>query len=784
MNFIKLTRYISLIINIFNVKKIHNTLFLSNKTLHEVGKIIDFQKIPIFLVILLIINLINPSLSFSQRNRKPQSDSTNQQKKGGGSSKKGIILEKDSSGLYGYHTTTYINEVDWFENQFLNIYLFENKGDSLRIHSKSDSTLAQADSTQQSKISTKSIRDKSLLKETTSESNSENTKEDSLQVFSPEEIAAYQKSKGYAIDTSLTSFQRYNIVESADYKRQDLSNSGTASQHIFDKIPTEIGVRWGVQNLRPYLIDVNQVAYYDTQSPMTEWRYSQGGDGRIRMDIRFARNITPQWNIGFLYGRANGRVLKGYKSIRKNDFQSIHENMLAHTSYQTKGRQYRLLAHFYAFRNNTKESGGIHADSLANSGIDGVESFGDLFQLSTGSFTNRLTDVKSYQRESRYYLYHQLGLLDSIHQYRALQLFQSVRYQSHKYSYTDLKATSNFNSLYHNFSSTSSLPTGITSIQQEILFDYFEHRIGVKGTIAGRIFWAGHYKTKIYHWQNNFRTDLLLPFELPTQHFLGGNLRIDFDENTFLRGKAEYILDGNYQIEANLQTKWGRAGASSASYQADPMWLFNNSPVFYWNKSNKDMTISKAYMEPKITIKDIAVFQPFAEIYAIDNYIYYNRLARASYLNGKLVYALSGLKFDVKISNFRQIGLYQYTLDDSKTGTIRMPQHFINYQIFWEKRVFNKILFLQTGFDFHWNSGYYADGFMPLTQQFYIQDKQKVGDYLQCALFINARLKKTNLFCKVTNVTQGLFGKGYFYTPDYMGQPRQLEFGLLWQLFD
>jgi hypothetical protein len=518
---------------------------------------------------------------------------------------------------------------------------------------------------------------------------------------------------------------------------------------------------------------------------MTEWRYSQGGDGRIRMDIRFARNINPQWNIGFLYGRANGRVLKGYKSVRKNDFQAIHENMLAHTSYQTKGRQYRMMAHFYAFRHNAQESGGIHADSLVNSGkVEGVESFGDLFQLGTGALSNRLTDVKSYQRESRYYLYHQLGLLDSTHQYRALQLFQSVRYQSHKYSYTDPKAVTNFYAFYDDFSSTNSLPTGTTTIQQEVLFDYFEHRAGLKGTIAGRIFWAGHYKTRIYRWQNNFRTDLLIPFDLPTQHFLGGNLRIDFDENTFLKGKAEYILDGNYQIEANLQTKWGKAGASSASYQADPMWLFNNSPVFYWNKPDKNMTISKAFIEPKIKIKDIATFQPFAEVYAIDNYLYYNRLARASYLDGKFVYVLSGLKFDVKISNFRQIGLYQYTLDDSKTGTLRMPQHFINYQIFWEKRVFNNILFLQTGLDFHWNSAYYADGFMPLTQQFYIQDKQKVGDYLQCAIFINARLKKTNLFCKVTNVAQGLFGKGYFYTPDYMGQPRQLEFGLLWQLFD
>ncbi|GAB4330099.1 MAG: hypothetical protein OHK0038_04340 [Flammeovirgaceae bacterium] len=693
-----------------------------------------------------------------------------------GGGKKGIVLEKDSSGVYGYHTTTYINEIDWFENRFLKIYLFENLEDSVKKEQKSFS-----DTTNQKSLIEKNLQDQPRDKKDLADSTSKHNSQD----FTPEQLLAYQKSKGFSIDTSLTSFQRYNIVESADYKRQDLSNSATPSQSIFERTPTEIGVRWGIETLRPYMIDVQQVAYYDTQSPLTEWRYSQGGDGRIRMDIRFARNVNPQWNIGFLYGRASGRVLKGYKSVRKNDFQTIHENMLMHTSYQTKARQYRLLAHFFAYRHNAKESGGIHADSLVNSGnVDGVESFEDLFQLGTGAFSNRLTDVKSYQRETRYYFYHQLGLIDSTHQYSALQLFQSLRYQSHKYTYTDPQAVRNFASLYDEISSFSTLPTNITTIQHEVLFDYVEHRIGLKGTLAEKIFWAGHYKTKVYNWQNNFRTDLKIPFQLPTQHFVGGNLRIDLDENTFLRARADYILGGNYLIEANLQTKWGRIGASSSSHQADPMWLFNNSPVFYWNNTERDMTVLKTYIEPKIIIKNKAIIELFAETYAINNYLYYNRLARASYLNGTLFYALSGVKFDIKVSNIRQVGLYQYTLDDSKTGTIRMPKHFINYQIFWEKRVFNKILMIQLGFDFHWKSAYYADAFMPFIQQFYIQDKQKVGDYLQSTIFINGRLKKTNLFLKMTNLTQGLFGKGYFYTPDYMGQPRQLEFGLLWQLFD
>ncbi|MCS6834081.1 MAG: putative porin, partial [Flammeovirgaceae bacterium] len=391
---------------------------------------------------------------------------------------KGVVLEKDTAKTYGYHRTTWVKELDWFENRFLSFYAF-----------KKDSLSETADSLDQR---TSQTSEKHLPPRTSSDNE-----------FTMEELIAYQRSKGYAIDTNLTSFQRYSVVEQAAYRRQDLSNSGTPSQAIFDRTPTDIGIRWSLSTLNPYILQVHEVPYYDTQSPMTEWRYSQGGDGRIRMDVRFTRNVHSRWNLGALYGRASGRVLRGYRSVRKNDFQTIHENMLFHTSYQSKTRQYRLMAHFFAFRNNTKETGGIHADSLVNSGnVEGVNTFEDLFRLGTGALNNRLTDARSYQRESRYYLYHQLGLLDSTLQYRTLQVFQSLQYRSHKFVYKDARYSTNFYNFYDHVSTYSRPLSGVASLQNQVFFELLEHRLGVKSSL-GRFFVAGYYKTRFYTWQFN-----------------------------------------------------------------------------------------------------------------------------------------------------------------------------------------------------------------------------------------------------------------------------------------
>ncbi len=85
---------------------------------------------------------------------------------------------------------------------------------------------------------------------------------------------------------------------------------------------------------------------------------------------------------------------------------------------------------------------------------------------------------------------------------------------------------------------------------------------------------------------------------------------------------------------------------------------------------------------------------------------------------------------------------------------------------------------------------FYADVYMPATQQFYLQDIQNtqsrflVPSYPLIDAFITADIKSFNIFVKMAHVNQGFPADGYFTTPIYLGQPRNLTFGLRWMFFD
>ena len=74
---------------------------------------------------------------------------------------------------------------------------------------------------------------------------------------------------------------------------------------------------------------------------------------------------------------------------------------------------------------------------------------------------------------------------------------------------------------------------------------------------------------------------------------------------------------------------------------------------------------------------------------------------------------------------------------------------------------------------------------MPVTQQFYLQNRQRVEGYLLADLYANLRVNRTRLFLKMTHANQGLLQTpGYFVAPDFLQMRRSFAFGVDWFLFD
>jgi hypothetical protein len=161
----------------------------------------------------------------------------------------------------------------------------------------------------------------------------------------------------------------------------------------------------------------------------------------------------------------------------------------------------------------------------------------------------------------------------------------------------------------------------------------------------------------------------------------------------------------------------------------------------------------------------------------IKNYIYFDTLAVPRQDDSTIRYASADLFFRIKISRFR---LENFTRYAYALRIINVPEIFNHSRIYLESWLFKKALLAQIGFDLFYRSRYYANAYMPITQQFYLNNNFPVESFLTGDIFLNVKVKSVIGFVKMSNVNQA----NYFITPWYPGMPRNFEFGIRWMFFD
>ncbi|MDB5263868.1 MAG: hypothetical protein JWQ14_3151, partial [Adhaeribacter sp.] len=115
----------------------------------------------------------------------------------------------------------------------------------------------------------------------------------------------------------------------------------------------------------------------------------------------------------------------------------------------------------------------------------------------------------------------------------------------------------------------------------------------------------------------------------------------------------------------------------------------------------------------------------------------------------------------------------------------------VNSRIYYQGALFKNALYGQVGIETYVTDDYYADAYMPVTQQFYLQNSFKTPNYNFTErlypvvdLFLTVDIKNFNAFLKMSHVNQGFPQEGYFPTPYYPGMGRSFVFGIKWMFFD
>jgi hypothetical protein len=588
-----------------------------------------------------------------------------------------------------------------------------------------------------------------------------------------EEEIFNNSGKSYHIDTSLNDFHNYEFLYKDRLVYQNLGNFGTPTQNLYYTAPLSIGKSLGFNSFDIYANDPSKVKYYDTRSPFSTIRYTQGSSGQQYGKGEFARNIRPNWNFGFEISRLTANKIIGARAQRER--LADHTLFLAFTRFFTKDSTYQILANYSFFDHKNFETGGVRRDSATETN----ETFFNGREENVNLYASR-----SLEKRSIFHLYQQLSLPRS----QALQLFHvfDFRFQRNRFT-SDLRLDSIFYPGKDNL-----LPSYYNAESTNDRTDYqlLENKVGIKGKAAD-LFYTGYFRRKDFTYTQFYPFDSLRRFN---ENFIGGGLRYDVFKETSINANAEYLVTGNYLLpgikdyllKAEFVSKYLTGGYYRVNHSPTLVQMkyygnnlsWNHLDTFRFNNTTSDNLYARGNLQWKVFS-----ISPGINFTNIRQYIYFDTLAFPAQEENPISVFSFDLMFKFKWRSLNLENYFKYT-NVSDPDLIQVPEIYNHSRVYIENKIFKNALLIQLGADFFWRSTYYANKYMPITQQFYLNNDFPVNSYLIADVFLNAQIKKVNVFIKFSHINQGLPNAGYFSTPYYPGLPRTFQFGLRWHFFD
>nr|WP_281367925.1 putative porin [Rufibacter quisquiliarum] len=595
------------------------------------------------------------------------------------------------------------------------------------------------------------------------------------------------------IDTLLTNMQ---VVRHWYYDKtlqQDLGNVGTAAQPLFWKMPLILGSRLGRNAFDAYAVNPATIEYYDTKSPFTYLNYLQGTLGEQVFRAKHTRNISPNWNVGIGYERLSAERQFGAFRIGQDGFLS-HYGLQAFTHYFSPNQRYRLVANFAQTSHEQIELGGIRPKP--------GDTRDSLFDYKDESvwLEQAASEEKRYQLHATQWL----RLIGS-----GLQLYHTLDYgsQSNDFSENGIPYQSIENSKRRELIFYPSVLRDSAQTEDNTYFRQMENTFGVMG--ATRLFvYRAYAKRRDGRYETQARDAILIPITrngLPADsagyeqdkstldiadNFVGGQAQFRLRNDIYVTTDAEFqIGGGDYRINAEAKYKYLAFRQTRTSYSPTLTQRRLLSNHFEWSNSFKNVSVNQTAATAEATVKNHYFFAEL-QFSNIRDYVFYQdsiggKWAEPEQVSGaiNLVQGVLRHKFNLKHFVFDNTLYYN---SSSGPKAIRMPEWYVNAKAYWEGPLFKKAIFLQTGLEMNWHTDYYADGYMPVTQQFHLQNSFLITRYPTFDVFLNTDIKTVNLFLKlshINNITSG-WEQGYFTTPYYAANPFSFQFGVKWNFYD
>ncbi|MBA4848876.1 putative porin [Emticicia sp. BO119] len=576
----------------------------------------------------------------------------------------------------------------------------------------------------------------------------------------------------YNPDSTLDGFHLFDRNLKSGWLYQDLGLIGTAVKPLFFQPNEEVSKQLGFTTYGFYAFDARKSKYYNTKSPYTNMYYVQSGGGMLYLDFTHSQNIKPRWNITFDVRRLTSAKQYGAPQTREERLVDSWA-LITSSNYESKDGKYTILGTYNHFNHAPVEQGGIKP-------LDDGAKFVETTDLGNyKNFLSRLSNASSRDWRNEFHIYQQYQLSNGFQVYHILDYQRRIDY----YHDNRFKADTTAEGInYYGIQTpkdTALLNLIPDSLSLALRYRLIENKFGIKGIYRGFAYRL-HLRHRFYNLTSDFGDDFRLRFQ---NEVLAGAWANYYFPDSLKRAYAEFEIGTNlnYKLKAEYISPWLNAGFTQLSTPAYILDEHFMSDAYNWNSSLKNQFSNNIYASTTIQSGRFR-FLPEAHYSLIDNYIYYDTKAQVQQSSVPISIFRAGLGIEYRWKKFL-LANQVYIAGNSEKDIIRMPAITNNTTIAYEF-TYAKRLHINAGAEIYYRSAYYADNYMPLTRQFYLQNDKKAWGYPVVDVFTNMKISKVRFFLKFAHINQGFPASGYFVSSVYPGLRRTFFLGANWPLFD
>ena len=603
----------------------------------------------------------------------------------------------------------------------------------------------------------------------------------------------------FPLDTGIYNFENYSPLYQPRSPKISLGNLGLSERSLLFEPSRAIGFDAGLHALDAYILNLQDINYYQAHVPYTQLSLFVGGVKEQYFKVLHTQNINPQLNVGFNLNFTGSRGFYGTNSLGQN---VSDVNAAAFSWYQSKNKRYNLLANLIYNNLKAPETGSILDDSIFVTG-----------SIDKTTQPVRLPNTYEQWAGGGIYLkqFYYIGHIDSLKRGAAgtsnilptQRISYTLNYNSRKYNFlqNDPDTYQVFPDYY--FSSNYSRDSlTVQHLQNDFSYSFYLRSKALKNELKLDVGAAQDY----YHYTqyaadtvlNQYGNKVSQSVRVQSASFqditLKAKLSYRFSDRIGLEGDFQQIAQGRdagdflYDVKVTLAggNKAGKIVFEGYSQNTTPPLVYtdwiSNHYVFHNNFNNQKINnVSFNYLNTPLKL-DLK-----AEYFLITDYLYF--IAQPGGIDAHPAQISSPINL-LKVSLGKSVAWRRWHLDDylvyQKTdyqSTLRTPQ-FYNYTSVYYKMFLFNVLYSNLGVDIRYNTEYVAPSYATGLGQFYNGPNVTFSSYPVATVFFKATLQRTNLFVMYDYANQGLLSPGFYTVNRYPQMDHLLKFGVSWSFYN